>query len=320
MSVKPISVHTLSVCALIAVTFSTGVAATMVFGTKTAHAASEVSVVVNRQPITSYQIRQRAAFMKLRRETGNITQKATDELITESLKKQEVARRGINIPESAVDEAFGKFAQDNKLTTDQLGQVLSRAGFSTQAFKDYIRVQMGWGQAVQARMRTKDKLSEQDVVQRMLAQGGKKPTTTEYTLQQVIFVIPNGKQAAMQGARTSEANAFRSRFQSCDRSYDQAKQLRDVTVRDLGRVAQPELPPRWKDDVTAISNGGRTTPVKATERGVEFLAVCSTKSISDDIAAAMVFQSRDLEKLGKEKEPDAAYLKDLRDNAQIARR
>ena len=314
------AIRTFTAGAVLAAIISTGLAGGTVFGPTVAEAASEISVVVNRQPITSYQIRQRAAFMKLRRETGNLTQKATDELVTEALKKQEIARRGINIPDEAVEQAFAKFATDNKLTQDQLATVLGRTGFSAQGFKDYIRVQMGWGQAVQSRLRSKDKLSEQDVVQRMLAQGGKKPTTTEYTLQQVIFVIPDGKQAAMKDQRIKEANGFRARFQSCDRTYDQAKQLRDVTVRDLGRVAQPELPPRWKDDISAINRGGRTTPVQATERGVEFIAVCNTRSISDDMAAAMVFQSRDLEKLGKEKEPDAAYLKELRDRAQITKR
>lgn len=314
------AIRTFTTGAVLVAVVSTGLVGATAFATRSAEAASEISVVVNRQPITTYQIRQRAAFMKLRRESGNLTQKATDELVSEALKKQEIARRGIDIQEEAVEQAFAKFASDNKLTKDQLATVLGRAGFSEEGFKDYIRVQMGWGQAVQARLRSKDKLSEQDVVQRMLAQGGKKPTTTEYDLQQVIFVIPDGKQAAMQGQRIKEANGFRARFQSCDRTFDQAKQLRDVTVRDLGRVAQPELPQRWKDDISAINNGGRTTPVQATERGVEFIAVCNTRSISDDMVAAMVFQSRDLEKLGKEKEPDAPYLKELRDRAQIAKR
>lgn len=314
------AIRTFTTGAVLVAVVSTGLVGATAFATRSAEAASEISVVVNRQPITTYQIRQRAAFMKLRRESGNLTQKATDELVSEALKKQEIARRGIDIQEEAVEQAFAKFASDNKLTKDQLATVLGRAGFSEEGFKDYIRVQMGWGQAVQARLRSKDKLSEQDVVQRMLAQGGKKPTTTEYDLQQVIFVIPDGKQAAMQGQRIKEANGFRARFQSCDRTFDQAKQLRDVTVRDLGRVAQPELPQRWKDDISAINNGGRTTPVQATERGVEFIAVCKTRSISDDMVAAMVFQSRDLEKLGKEKEPDAPYLKELRDRAQIAKR
>ncbi|WP_102957913.1 SurA N-terminal domain-containing protein [Mangrovicella endophytica] len=283
-----------------------------------AQAASEVRVVVNKEPVTSYAIQQRAAFLKLRRTTGDIQAKATDELIDETLKKQEIRRRNINISDAMVDQAYGNFAKQNKLTEAQLGEVLSRAGFSTKSFKDYIRVQMGWGQAVQANMRREKKLSEQDVVQRMLAEGGNKPKTTEYTLQQVVFVIPAAKREALKSQRMKEANALRSRFRSCESTYDIAKGLRDVTVRELGRVTQPELPPRWKKDIEAGS-AGRATPPQETERGVEFIGICDAKTVSDDVAAAMVFQEQDLEKLGKE-EPDVALLKKLKDKAQITRK
>ena len=37
-------------------------------------------------------------------------------------------------------------------------------------------------------------------MQRMLQNGGKKPTTTEYTLQQVIFVIPDSERGKLIGA------------------------------------------------------------------------------------------------------------------------
>ena len=282
-----------------------------------AQAASEIKVVVNKQPITSYQIQQRAAFMKLRRSPGG-TEAATSELIDEALKSQEMRRRGIQIPDSAVDEAFARFARDNKLTEAQLSQVLGQAGFSAKGFKDYIRVQMGWGQAVVSNVRQSQRLSEQEVVQRMIQQGGQKPSTTEYTLQQVIFVVPQDKRSSMLDRRMSEANSLRQRFNGCAATYDIAKGLRDVTVRDLGRIVQPELPPRWKDDIVAASRG-QTTKAQATERGVEFVAICDTRSVSDDQVAAMVFQERDLEAMGK-KEPDQAFLKSLRDKAAIVRR
>lgn len=284
-----------------------------------AMAASEITVIVNKEPITTFQVRQRAAFLKLRRVNGNATQLATDELIDEALKRQETKRRGISIPNEAVEQAFAKFAGDNKLTTQQLGQVLSQAGFSEKAFKDYIRVQMGWGQAVQANMRRSESMSEQDVVQRMLKDGGNKPTTTEYTLQQVIFVVPEAKRKAMVGQRMSQANALRARFQSCAANYELAKSVRDVTVRELGRVPQPALPDRWKDAVLKAGRG--TTPPQETERGVEYLAVCETRSVSDDKVAAMVFQTEDLQKMGKSGEgPDAKLLKQLKDKAAIIRR
>ena len=290
-------------------------------GPSPAMAASEVAVVVNGQPVTTFQIRQRAAFLKLRREGGNLTKKATDELVDEALKSQEMRRRGIKIPSQAVDEAFDNFAKQNKLTVDQLTQVLSRAGFSAKAFKDYISVQMGWGQAVQASLRSNDAVSEQDAVQRMLAQGGKKPQTTEYTLQQVIFVVPPDERSKLLARRKREAEGMRSRFQGCDKTYDVAKQLIDVTVRDLGRVAAPALPPRWKDAIQNTSPG-KSTPVQETERGAEFIAVCSARQVSDDASAAMVFRSQDMAKLGKggESGPDKALLEKLRKNAQIVRK
>ena len=65
---------------------------------------------------------------------------------------------------------------------------------------------------------------------------------------------------------------------------------------------------------------GHTTPAQETDRGVEFIAVCDARDISDDKAAALVFQANDLKKLGEEKEPDANYLKDLKSKAQIVRK
>ena len=282
-----------------------------------AQAASEIKVIVNKQAITSYQIQQRAAFLKLRRAPGG-TQAATDELIDEALKTQEMRRRGIQIPDAAVDEAFARFARDNKLTEAQLSEVLARAGFSAKGFKDYIRVQMGWGQAVVANVRQTERITEQDAVQRMIQQGGKKPTTTEYTLQQVIFVVPQDKRGSQMERRMSEANLLRQRFTSCPATYEIAKGLRDVTVRDLGRIPQPELPPRWKDEIVNAARG-KTTKAQQTERGVEFVAICDSRSVSDDQTAAMVFQANEMEAMGK-KEPDKAFLKKLRDKAAIIRR
>lgn len=295
------------------------VAGLLMLAAEPASAASEIKVIVNKDPVTSFQIRQRAAFLKLRNVKGDPSSMATEELIDEALKKQEVRRRGIAVLDAAVEQAFQKFASDNKLTTAQLAQVLSRAGFSEKAFKDYIKVQMGWGQAVQASMRsTGGRLTEQEVVQRMLAQGGAKPSTTEYTLQQVIFVLPEAKRAALKNQRMKDANALRGRFRTCPESYEFAKGLRDVTIRELGRVAQPALPDRWKEEISKLDTGG-TTAAKETERGIEYIAVCSTRTISDDNVAAMVFQTQDLEKSGKVG-PDAKLLKQLRDKAAIVKR
>lgn len=279
--------------------------------------ASEIAATVNKQVITSLDVNQRLAFLKLQRKKGANKSMALDEMIDDSLKTGEARRLGISIPDKEVDAAFANFAKQNKLTTAQLTDILGKAGVGAKHFKNYIRTQMAWGRAAGAKMRSASKMSEQDAVRKMLEKGGEKPSATEYMLQQVIFVVPAAKRGQIMGQRKKEATNFRSRFTSCEATKQSALGLKDVTVRDLGRILAPQLPPEWADMVKK-TNQGQTTGIRETEKGVEFLAVCRTKQVSDDKAAAMVMQA---EEMGEGGEAMAAkFLQELRDKANIVRR
>ncbi|RLL76348.1 peptidylprolyl isomerase [Ochrobactrum soli] len=285
---------------------------------------AEVKVVVSGNAITNGDIQRRAAFLKLQRKGGNTTQLARQELTDEMLKRIEMKSRGINVSDQEVDQAYAGFASRNKMTLAQLNQVLNQAGVTPDHFKKYIMVQMGWGRLVSARFRATGMVSEQDAVQRMLKDGGKKPVATEYHLQQVIFVVPTSKRSpALLAKRRQEANALRSRFQSCDATRQQAKGIIDVTVRDLGRIIEQQLPGEWSKDVKA-AGVGRTTPPHDTEKGVEFLAVCATRQLSDDRVAQLVFSMEGADTPeGQEKKADALatkYLDELRKKATIVNR
>lgn len=279
--------------------------------------ASDIKVVVDDQAITSYDIARRRAFMQLQRRKGNLTNIATDELIDEALKRAAFERAGYRIPDSRVDAAFANFARSNNMSTSQLTQILNQSGVTARHFKDFIRVQIGWGQLVSAQSGGGGLLSEQDVVAKMLERGGDKPTSTEYTLQQVIFVVPKDKRNRL-GTRRKEANNMRGRVSGCDNTIALAAQLRDVTVRDLGRVLELELPDNWKKDVTGLQTG-QTTRTHDTENGVEFLIVCRARTVSDDRVAQLEFSTEALEN-GDESGRGAEMLKQLRDSARIERR
>ena len=300
--------------------FAAVVAATLALPavTPAAHAASEIKIVVNKQAITSVDIARRAAFLRLQRQKGNLQQKAREQLTEEALKMQEARRVGATIPDSQVEASFQRFASNNKMTTQQLTQVLAQAGVTAGHFKDYIRVQMTWPRLVQARYGSESS-STQDLVAKMLESGGSKPSTTEYILQQVIFVVPESKRSgAYLGARQREAERMRAQFSNCASTHDMVKGLTDVTVRDLGRVLQPQLPGDWKSAVESTNSGGTTKPRK-TNRGIEFIAVCSSKTVSDDVAAAMVFQAEN-DNGTSESADSEKYLTELRSRAVISNR
>lgn len=279
--------------------------------------ASEIRVIVNDEVVTSYDIARRTAFLRLQQRGGDVRALATDELIEEALKRDAMRRAGIRVPDLMVDDAFGNFARRNNLSVGQMSQILNQQGVTVDHFKDFIRTQIGWSQTVQLRARSQSQLmNEQDVVAKMLEQGGQKPTSTEYLLQQVIFVVPEAQRNQL-GARRTEANRMRGRVNGCDGTLQMAQGLRDVTVRDLGRVLELELPDRWANDVRGLQTG-QTTKVKDTERGVEFLVVCRARSVSDDRVAQLQFSTEALADDGGD--VGARFLSELREAARIRRR
>lgn len=280
---------------------------------------SEIRYVVNNTPITSYDIQRRAAFLQLQRRGGG-QEAAAQELIDQTLRRAEIQRLNIRVSDDDVAQAYQRFASSNNMSVAQMDQIMAQTGVTKQHFLDFIRSQMGWGQALQARARhDQTRMSEQDVVQRMLEQGGDKPSATEYTLQQVIFVVPPAERGARLATRRREAEAMRARFQGCDTTREFARGLIDVTVRDLGRVIEPQLPPEWADPVKS-TRAGAATAVRDTERGVEFIGICNAREVSDDTVAQAVFEA---ENLGSSEDSDAlskTYTEELRGRAQIVKR
>ena len=107
---------------------------------------------------------------------------------------------------------------------------------------------------------------------------------------------------------------MRGRVNGCDGTKALATQVRDVTVRDLGRVLELELPARWAKDVKGLQEG-QTTRIKDTERGVEFLVVCRARVVSDDRVAQLQFSTDALETSGGNVGDE--YLEELRKTANI---
>lgn len=285
-----------------------------------ANAASEIAVVVNDRAITTGDIRRREAFLKLQRSSGNLNEKAREQLVNESLQMQEAGRLGAVVGEEQVDQSVQRFAESNSMSSEQLRGILDQAGVGMDHFRSFVRAQMTWPRLVNARYGQQGgEISNEELVAKMLERGaGNQPSTTEYMLQQVIFVVPEARRGAILGQRQSAAEQMRARFGDCSTTRQFAAQLTDVAVRDLGRVMQPELPPDWKDQIVSTEPGG-TTATRTTDRGVEFIAVCSARQVSDDRAAAMVFQAEEQSNealAGKAEE----YLAELKERASISYR
>jgi peptidyl-prolyl cis-trans isomerase SurA len=99
--------------------------------------------------------------------------------------------------------------------------------------------------------------------------------------------------------------------------------MMDVTVRDLGKHLELQLPPEWTTQLKATAVG-RATAVQDTDKGVEFLAVCAKRSVSDDRVAQLTFSmegtSNNSDQEKKAEEISKKYVKELREKAKIVNR
>jgi peptidyl-prolyl cis-trans isomerase SurA len=279
-----------------------------------AAADSTIRITVNDEPITSYDISQRLLLMKIAGEKGG-QKVAIDQLINETLELRDAKAHGITVPESRVDAAFASIGSRMKMTPTKLTKALSSAGIAAETLKRRIRVQMAWGQLVEARSKFEVSVKSSDIARALQAQGDPgKITNTEFMLQQIIFVAPKGSSSGYIAQRRREAENFRIRYAGCDKAVQQAKGLRDVVVKSLGRRTSDQL---VGDDGKEVQNtpAGKTTHPAVTEQGVMLIAVCSTRKIDSNAAAVNEVENK--LSLEQSKNVGAEYLKTLRDKAVI---
>lgn len=274
---------------------------------------SSIPVLVNDVPITAYDISQRAKLIALGGGKGG-TKAATDELIDETLETLEGMRRGVNVPDAQVNLAFASIAERLKMTPDQFSKALGSQGVSADTLKKRIKAQITWQQLVQMRTQQKAQVKSEDVTAALLKENKQSLTVTEYTLQQIVFVVPSGSGPAVYTQRRQEAEAFRQRFKGCDQSLAQAQQLHGVVVKEIGRRDSTQLTGPVGDAVQKTP-AGKVAPPDQIEGGIELIAVCSTREVASSDAARTEITNnlylKQAEGLGKD------YLAELHSRAII---
>jgi peptidyl-prolyl cis-trans isomerase SurA len=283
-------------------------------GLAPADADSSIRVLVNDQPITSYDISQRARLMTLAGEKGG-EKAATDQLIDEAIEMQDAKRLGLAIPDAQVDAAFASIAQNLKLSPDKFEKALAAQNVEAATLKKRLRAQIIWHQLIKARVAHDAAVKPSDVTAALFAEGSPDTITTkELTLQQILFVVPKGSSTGYVVQRRREAESYRLRFTGCDHSIEEAKSLTDVTVRNIGRRDTSQLTGPRGEEVKKLA-AGKTSSPEQTDLGIEVVAVCSIREIQSNAAARSEIEA----KLAGEQSTGIGkdYLKQLHDKAVI---
>jgi peptidyl-prolyl cis-trans isomerase SurA len=280
--------------------------------------AQHVVVLVNGEPITAFDIEQRAKLLQVTTGKQASRQEVIEELIEEKLKLQQLKRYSIEGMDIEVENAFANMARRARMTPQQLTDQLEKSGIKVGTLKSRIKADITWNQVVRGRYQSSFQFSERDIAAK-LGEAGMNPTVGyDYTLRPILFVVPRGSPEGVREARRKEAEALRARFQDCNEGIRYARTLRDVAVRGSTTRSSADLAPALREilDKTEV---GRLTPPEVTLNGIELYAVCRKEPSSAE-------NSPEKKKIREElfsqqfAAKAKAYMKELRSQAMIERR
>ncbi len=277
-------------------------------------AFAQVVVMVNGQPITELDIKQRARLMQLSTQKNPPRQEVLNELINDQLKIIEAKRFKFVIDRAQVDRAFSGMATRMRMNADQFAAFLDRSGVGAGTLKNRIKADLTWQQLVRGQFQESLQVGEKDILANLATSASEAAIGYDYTLRPILFVVPSGASGPQYDAKRREAEALRARFLNCKDGIGFARALREVAIRDEVVRNSAELPGPVRKTL-AETEVGRLTPPEITKNGVEVFAVCGKKQTTaitpqKQQARAKVFAKRFEEK-------SESYLKDIRQRAMI---
>ena len=292
-------------------------AALMLVGGESQLHAQTVSVMVNGEPITAYDIDQRSKLNVLSHKAST-RQQVIDELIDEKVKIKEAKKFGVDPSGSDIDGAFAGMSSRMRTTPEALTKTLEAQGIRAETLKSRIKADMVWGSLVRGRFKESLQVGEKEVA--AAAEVGPedkdKPQTEsfEYQMRPIVLVVPRGAPPTATELRRKEAETLRNRVQSCDEANSLFKSMQNAAIRDVVTKTSADIPAVLRDVLDKTPIGHLTAP-EVTKQGVEMVALCGRKPTTIDTPKKREVR----EKMFAEKfeKKSKAYLDEVRKAAMI---
>jgi peptidyl-prolyl cis-trans isomerase SurA len=299
-----------------------GIAAAAVAGmawtaASTCAAAQQVLMLVNGDPITTFDVEQRTRFLQLMNKKTPARQEVIDELIDEKLKLQLPKRfdfSGASL-DNDVNNSFNRMAWGMRQTPKEFTAQLASSGVQPGTLKSRIKAEIIWTQVIRGKYQSSFQFNELEILKELETGKPEDQSGYDYTLRPILFVVPPRSPQATTEARRREAEALRVRFENCQDGIPFARVLNGVIVREQVTRSSADLPPPLRA-ILEKTEVGRLTQPELTQHGIELYAVCSKKQSSADNspgkrAAREELHSKVFQIKSKQ------YLKELRAQAYI---
>src|ERR1700692_2783432 len=292
------------------------VAVLILMGCASPSHAQAGAVMVNGEPITNYDIEQRSKLNFLTTHKPADRKQVISELIDEKVKIKEGKKFGVDPTASDIDQSYAAMSSRMRITPEQLTKSLEVQGIRSDTLKARIKAEMVWTSLVRGRYKESLQVGEKDVAAAVQVNGDEKQQTEafEYRMQPVVLIVPRGSAPAAIEARQKEAEALRSRVQTCADANAFFKSMQNAAIRETVTKTSADIPAVLREvlDKTPI---GHLTPPEVTKQGVEMVALCGRKPTTVDTPKKK--EIRDKMYAQKYEAKSQSYLQEIRKAAMI---
>jgi peptidyl-prolyl cis-trans isomerase SurA len=178
---------------------------------------------------------------------------------------------------------------------------------------------MVWASLVRGRYKESLQVGEKEVAAAVqVKDGGKdeKPEAEsfEYKMQPIVLIVQKGSPPTVVEARRKEAEALRTRVQTCDEANSFFKAMQNAAIREAVTKTSADIPAPLREILDKTPIGHLTEP-EVTKQGVEMVALCGRKPTTVDTPEKK--EIRDKMFAEKFEAKSKAYLAQIRRAAMI---
>ena len=246
--------------------------------------AQSVAVMVNGDPITSFDIEQRSKLNYLTTHKAADRKEVVNELIDEKLKIKEGKKFGVDPTGSDIDQSYAGMSERMRITPEQLTKSLEGQGIRPDTLKARIRAEMVWTSLVRGRYKESLQVGEKDVAAAVKVDGSddkQQAVAFEYKMQPIVLVVPRGSAPAAIEARQKEAEALRNRVQTCAEANAFFKSMPNAAIRETVTKTSADIPAVLRELLDKTPIGHLTAP-EVTKQGIEMVALCGRNPTTVD--------------------------------------
>lgn len=228
-----------------------------------------IVAIVNDQPISYSDVRERASLLLLtlgaqnpsQQQIQQVTSQALDELIDEKLQLQEAQEYEVEVSETDINNAIADMANQSGMDREGLVNVLLSSGVNPSSLEAQMRAEIAWRRIMGGLYGSRIRISPNQIDE-ALEQRRAALTKVQYNLDELFLYAPSEeeKSQALQGAQTiMEQLDAGAPFSLAAQRLSSAPTA--ASGGDMGWVSLDDIDPEVAETVRNMSSPGVSEPI-----------------------------------------------------------